>query len=44
MTDHELILAIQTILNGQVWNADTLQDIAYTMQKADYEISEPKEE
>ena len=40
MTDHEIVLAIQELLNSVEWTADTLQDIAELLVENEYPIDE----
>jgi hypothetical protein len=32
MTDHEAMLAIQELLDGQIWTADVLEEIAAVLE------------
>lgn len=38
--DHQTLLTIQNLLNGNEWDAETLDDIAQIMNDAGYEISD----
>jgi hypothetical protein len=38
MSDHEAMLAIQELMDGTEWNADTLEAIAEIMVRAGYRI------
>ncbi len=38
MTDHEIVLAIQELLDGTEWSADTLECIAGLLQSNGYVI------
>lgn len=38
MNDHDLLLAIQELLDGQEWTADTLGEIAEMMKASGYRI------
>ena len=38
MNDHELVLAIQELLDGVEWNADTLDEIAGLLQANGYKV------
>jgi hypothetical protein len=38
MTDHEAMLAIQELLDGQVWTAEVLEEIADVLQQAGYRV------
>lgn len=38
MNDHDAMLAIQELLDGTEWSADTLEAIADVMLKAGYRI------
>lgn len=40
MTDSELILEIQTILDGTVWSVDMLDEIAGLLRESGYQIGE----
>jgi hypothetical protein len=38
MTDHEAMLAIQELLDGQIWTAEVLEEIAAVLQQAGYRV------
>lgn len=40
MNDHELLLAIQELLSGQQWDADTLQEVVELMIAEGYSIED----
>lgn len=41
--DHDLILAIQDLLDGLDWNSDTAGDIATLLQNAGYTVRDPND-
>lgn len=43
MTDYDAMLAIQDLLDGQVWSPDTLEDIAKIMVNAGYRIRDAED-
>jgi hypothetical protein len=40
MSDHDLLLAIQELLDGVEWTVGTLEDIAALMQESGYRIKD----
>jgi hypothetical protein len=40
MNDHDIVVAIQDLLDGQVWTPDTLAEIAKLLQDNGYSIGE----
>ncbi len=40
MTDHEIILAIQELMNQVEWDADTLEEIASLLDDNGYNVGE----
>jgi hypothetical protein len=43
MTDHEIILAIQEMLDGVVWTPDTLGEIAKLLEDNGYTVADVRE-
>ena len=45
MNDHEIVRAIQKLMSGNEWSADTLDEIAIILEKGGYhlEVYEEKE-
>lgn len=42
MTDHDLLLAIQELLDGVEWTPDTVEDIASILHENGYTIRDRK--
>lgn len=40
MNDHDLLLAIQELLDGTEWSADTIEQVALLMEQNGYHISD----